>query len=82
MDLLADDFLLDLRPRARRPAAAPTPVQAPVPAVKPVEGPCALCGTRPARTACASCGRGVCSIDLWSMLGLCKSCVAPEGAAR
>lgn len=56
MDLLADDGLLGLRPRA-----AP-------------EGPCAVCAARPARLACAGCGRGVCAADHWSLLGLCRPC--------
>ena len=89
MDLLADDSLLDLRPHARRPAAASTPVPStalpqPPPSTAPVGGTCALCNARLARTSCPSCGRAVCSIDLWAMLGLCKACAPPKpaGAAR
>ncbi|HUR25972.1 MAG TPA: hypothetical protein VM327_08185 [Candidatus Thermoplasmatota archaeon] len=39
-------------------------------------GPCVRCGTRQARSRCANCGEAVCATDAWSMLGLCKACVA------
>ncbi|HJQ92891.1 MAG TPA: hypothetical protein VJ874_01245, partial [Candidatus Thermoplasmatota archaeon] len=39
-------------------------------------GLCERCGTRPAKVRCAQCGEGVCTPDAWSMLGLCKQCVA------
>lgn len=43
-------------------------------------GPCAACATRPARSRCAQCGKAVCAADAWSMLGLCKACVAANVA--
>ena len=100
VDLLGDDRLLDLRPRARRTDAAAVIDEerrrtAPPPAANQALrewadtaaapatstggaanlGLCALCGTKPARSACRNCGRSACTADLWSMLGLCKSCV-------
>lgn len=102
MDLLDDDRVLDLRPRARRTDAAavideerrrapPLPAanaalrgwEGPVPeptARESPAGPCAICATRAARTACPACGLGVCATDLWSMLGLCKRCAAERSA--
>lgn len=102
MDLLDDDRVLDLRPRAKRTDAAavideerrrapalpeanaalrswqgPTPQEPPRQAI---DGACAICATRPARVACPACGLGVCSTDLWSMLGLCKRCAAERSA--
>jgi hypothetical protein len=44
-------------------------------------GLCQRCGAKPARSRCAQCGQGVCSADAWSMLGLCKACVASNIAA-
>ena len=41
-------------------------------------GACVRCGTRQARGRCAQCGEAVCSADAWSMLGLCKACVAAD----
>jgi hypothetical protein len=98
LDLLDDDRLLDLRPRARRTdaaavigeeraRAAPTPEAnaalrewaGPAPAAQaPPEpqGPCAVCSAKPARLRCPACGLGVCSADVWTMLGLCRPCAA------
>ena len=51
------------------------------PAATPSElGLCARCGTRQARGRCAQCGQAVCATDAWSMLGLCKACVAANTA--
>jgi hypothetical protein len=38
-------------------------------------GACVRCG-RPARRQCAQCQQAVCAADSWSMLGLCRACVA------
>ncbi|MHB1261289.1 MAG: hypothetical protein ACYC2H_06190 [Thermoplasmatota archaeon] len=43
-------------------------------------GLCSTCGTRQARSRCAQCGKAVCAADAWSMLGLCKACVAANVA--
>lgn len=57
-----------LREWGDRPAAAPaTAVEL---------GLCVRCGVRQARSRCAQCGQAVCATDAWSMLGLCKACVA------
>lgn len=53
------------------------PTLAPVPEAPAVAGGlCAVCNARPTRALCRACGRGACAGDLWSMLGVCKSCVA------
>ena len=57
---------------------APTPPVAPQPKEL---GVCEACGTKPARGRCAQCGQAVCANDAWSMLGLCKACVATNAAA-
>lgn len=36
---------------------------------------CATCG-KAAKATCAQCGLGMCRADSWTMLGLCKRCVA------
>jgi hypothetical protein len=45
-------------------------------------GLCVKCGTRPARSRCAQCGEAVCATDAWSLLGLCKACVAANVAPQ
>ena len=61
VDLLEDDGLLDLRPRAPSTAGLR-------------EAACGVCAMRPARLACKGCGRGVCAADHWALLGLCRPC--------
>jgi hypothetical protein len=62
-----------LRGWGERPEAPPAPVGE--------LGPCTRCGTRQARSRCAQCGQAVCATDAWSMLGLCRACVAANAAA-
>lgn len=38
-------------------------------------GACVRCG-KAARSRCAQCQQAVCAADAWSMLGLCRACVA------
>jgi hypothetical protein len=62
-----------LREWGERPEPAPT--------TNGELGLCARCGTRQARSRCAQCGQAVCASDAWSMLGLCKVCVAANAGA-
>lgn len=74
-DLLDDDGLIDLRPRPVSTTPSPGP---PPRSVAVAQGPCAVCGARPARALCAACGRGACGADLWALLGVCKDCARGE----
>lgn len=56
-----------LREWESRPPSTPTAPAAPQ--------ACAACG-KPAKATCAQCGLGMCANDAWTMLGLCKRCVA------
>jgi hypothetical protein len=59
---------LPLRDWAERPQQPPAPVAE--------LGQCVRCGVRQARARCAQCNEAVCTTDAWSMLGLCRRCVA------
>lgn len=60
-----------------------TPTSAtPAPAPSTTTGLCPLCNVRPARQRCNSCNRMVCPADVWTMLGLCKSCASAEDVAH
>lgn len=43
---------------------------------------CPICKQRPGRQVCNACKRNVCPADVWTMLGLCKSCASAEDVAR
>ena len=57
-----------LRDWGERPELPPTPAGD--------LGQCIRCGIRQARSRCAQCNEAVCTTDAWSMLGLCRQCVA------
>lgn len=79
--LLDDDGLLDIK---RKPAAATAhPAGAAAnPTTASTSTLCPLCNIRPGRQRCNSCGKLVCPADIWTMLGLCKSCATAEDFAH
>lgn len=62
--------------QATAKAAPTTPARPSGPAL------CPICTTRPGRQTCNACRRVVCPADVWTMLGLCKSCASAEDVAH
>jgi hypothetical protein len=50
-------------------------VPAPVGQAPAASDRCSVCGTRAAKVLCRNCGQGACTMDTWSLLGMCKRCV-------
>lgn len=77
--LLDDDGLLDVK---RKQAGAQARPSDPDSTTASPSTLCPLCNIRPGRQRCNSCGKLVCPADIWTMLGLCKSCATAEDFAH
>ncbi len=62
--------------------AVPAPASSPSASPASAPGLCAVCGTRPAKDKCTSCGRPACAADLWIMLRLCRACASDGDVER
>ena len=54
----------------------------PQPSSKKPTGLCSICGERKAELFCIKCGRPVCSSCSFTIIGVCKECVAKEIAEK